>query len=137
MNRWSSRASVDSAYIMEADCWALHLPVNGLHLHIPQKRAWHNRAWWMMQALAMQPPLYPGELFREMVLGAMVNQPPPEEAADDQEEVSVMPTQLPGIKNMRMVAPKRYRGEWDRIGKEMYDTYGPPEKYGLSANTAA
>ena len=79
----------------------------------------------------MQPPMFPGELFREMVLGALVAQPQGEEAEDEEVERTYETPKGTSSKQMRMVAPKRYRGDWDRIGKEMYDTYGPPEKYGL------
>lgn len=82
----------------------------------------------------MQPPMYPGELFREMVLGAIVAQPQ-EDAEEDQQAPQQQPYSAPHkpspqIKDKRMVTPKRYRGDWTVIGKEMYDTYGPPEKYG-------
>ena len=86
-----------------------------------------------VQALAMQPPMSPGQLFREMVLGALVDQPQAGDAAEDDTDQPAFQTgKLSGpAKEKRMVAPKRYRGDWSVIGKEMYDTYGPPEKYGL------
>lgn len=88
------------------------------------------------QALALNPPMYPGVLFREMVLGALVAQPYEQEAAEDETDTAaeVKESSVSAVanasKSSRMVAPKRYRGDWERIGKEMYDTYGPPEKYG-------
>lgn len=80
--------------------------------------------------------MYPGVLFREMVLGALVAQPYEQEAAEDETDTAaeVKESSVSAVanasKSSRMVAPKRYRGDWERIGKEMYDTYGPPEKYG-------
>lgn len=83
----------------------------------------------------LQPPMFPGKLFREMVLEALVAQPQEQQDGPaSQDPAAYSPSYAKAasaIKDKRMVAPKRFRGDWSVVGREMYDTYGPPEKYNI------
>ena len=87
--------------------------------------------------------MFPGKLFREMVLEALVAHPqggfpdPQGDNGDPQQQELDPLGSVGDPKDKRMVAPKRYRGTWQDIGKEMYDTYGPPEKYNIEQSMGA
>ena len=72
------------------------------------------------QALAHQPSMFPGKLFREMVLEALVAQPQDGDALADEQGLADSSPGFPsstvvGGRDKRNVAPKRYRQGFDCV----------------------